>query len=114
MAISRYQETPVIVNNVDSYKEIFDKRDVVQIVQRKTSQLRFPTAKEIGTLTIAEETWGVGQRLSKLAYKYYSGRSNLWWVIAFYNKKPTESHFKQGDTVKIPMPLGRVLQYMGY
>ena len=114
MAISRYQETPGIVNDVESYKEVFKKRDVKQILQLKTAKLRFPTSQEIATLTVAEETWHVGQRLSKLAYKYYSGRSNLWWVIAFYNRKPTEAHFKQGDTVRIPMPLGRILQYLGY
>ena len=40
----------------------------------------------------------------KYAYEYY-GDTNHWWVIAWYNNKPTDSHFNLGDTVYIPFPL---------
>jgi len=35
----------------------------------------------------------------------------MWWVIAWYNQKPTEAHFNVGDVVYIPTPLANVLQY---
>ena len=51
-------------------------------------------------------------RLDLLAYNYYGDRK-LWWVIAQYNKKPTEQHLSDGDPVKIPFPLAIVLKYIG-
>ena len=57
--------------------------------------------------------WKLGDRYHKLASEYYAD-SELWWVIASYNKKPTEFHLKAGDIVYIPMPLETVLYYMGY
>ena len=49
----------------------------------------------------------------KLASKYYDDPT-MWWVIAFYNQKPTEFHLKLGDLVYIPVPLETVLFYIGY
>ena len=46
--------------------------------------------------------WKVGSRFYKLAAEYY-GDSRLWWVIAFFNKKPTDGHVDIGDVVYIPM-----------
>ena len=52
--------------------------------------------------------WGLGDRLYKLAHQYY-GDPALWWIIAWYNTRPTEAHFKQGDVIRIPLPLNEVL-----
>jgi hypothetical protein len=35
----------------------------------------------------------------------------MWWLIGWYNQKPTEAHFKIGDTVLIPLPLEEILGY---
>jgi len=48
-----------------------------------------------------------------LAAKHY-GDPNLWWVLAWYNKKPTESHFSVGDTVYIPTPAEEVVAFFHY
>ena len=50
----------------------------------------------------------MGDRYFKLAYEYY-GDSKLWWVIAWYNQKPSEADVKNGDTIFIPLPLDKVL-----
>ena len=50
-----------------------------------------------------------GERLDKLAAEYY-GNPNNWWVIASFNRKPTESHAKHGDIIRIPKDLSLALQ----
>lgn len=45
--------------------------------------------------------WKVGSRFYKLAYEHY-GDATLWWIIAFYNKKPTDSHVKIGEVIYVP------------
>ena len=57
---------------------------------------------------MARVHWSVGTKLYKLAHQYYND-SKLWWVIAAFNQKPTDSHFSVGDVVYIPLPLERVL-----
>jgi len=37
----------------------------------------------------------------------------MWWVIAWFNKLPTESHIKLGDVIYIPMPLNEILKIYG-
>jgi len=50
----------------------------------------------------------VGDRYFKLAHRFY-GDSKLWWVIAWFNKKPTESHVDVGDLILIPTDLYQIL-----
>jgi len=33
----------------------------------------------------------------------------LWWVIAWFNKTPTEFHLKPGVALAIPKPLETIL-----
>ena len=76
-----------------------------------TPKLAHFTAKQNVNLRLVGHTWRTGDRYYRLAHKYY-GESELWWIIAWYNRKPTEAHLKIGDTVTIPLPLDRVLSYM--
>ena len=55
----------------------------------------------------------MGDRYYKLADGYY-GDSRYWWIIAWFNKKPTESHIKVGDIIRVPTSLGDILSAMGY
>jgi hypothetical protein len=54
--------------------------------------------------------WKRGDRFFKFASKYY-GNPKYWWVLAWYNQRPTESFFKFGDIIEIPLPLNQVLRY---
>jgi hypothetical protein len=47
--------------------------------------------------------------LDKLASKYYK-RPEYWWIIARYNSKPTDAHYRPGDLVFIPRPLPLILK----
>ena len=82
------------------------------IRQYPSLNLKYPSAQQIQSYSIQIETWTLGQRLYKLADKYY-GDSQYWWIIAFFNKKPTEQHFSIGDAIQIPLPLNSILNDMG-
>jgi len=53
-------------------------------------------------------TWGTGDRYFKLAHKFY-GDASLWWLIAWYNQAPTDSHVKTGEVIQIPLPLDAIM-----
>jgi hypothetical protein len=60
-------------------------------------------------LTVRPIIWQRKTRLFKLAHEFY-GDSRLWWAIAWFNQKPTDAHYKIGDTVYIPSPIETVLR----
>ena len=109
MAYSRYSTRQIFVNDDLNYRDTFFRdRDVSQIDQYETARYTYPTAEQIEDLDIATFRWESRSNLYKAAYDYY-GRPELWWVIAWFNRKPTESHFKVGDIVNVPGPLNFVL-----
>ena len=110
MAFSRYGNIRVFRNSLEEFEGVFEERGVKHVDQFFTPTLRHPTQKNIDNLKRVGHIWRIGDRYYKLAHKHY-GDANLWWVIAWYNKKPTESHLSLGDVVKIPEPLERVLDY---
>jgi len=55
----------------------------------------------IASMDVEMEYWAIHTRYWKLASKYY-GDSRLWWIIAYFNRKPTESHVKIGEMIFIP------------
>jgi nucleoid-associated protein YgaU len=59
-----------------------------------------------------QHIWSSGDRFYKLAHSAY-GDSKYWWVIAWYNKTPTEAHVQIGDILYIPLPLERILSLYG-
>ena len=52
--------------------------------------------------------WKVGSRFYKLAHEFY-GDSRLWWIIAYFNRKPTDSHVQIGEVVYIPLDWETIL-----
>jgi len=110
--MSRYKNTPTFINNLELYKEARKKRGIpLALTQFRLNRLPKPTASQIRDINSIGHIWKTGDRLFKLAQQYYDD-PNLWWVIAWYNKKPTESHFQVGDVIQIPTPLERVYGLM--
>jgi len=105
---SRYAGRKVGLNNLIQYQEIFKEKGVKFIRQYFSPNLKHPTVDEVVSLRRLGHIWSIGDRFYKLAYEYY-GDSTLWWVIAWYNQTPTESHVKLGDVLEIPMPLDKIL-----
>jgi len=110
----RYKNQKVFTNDTEPYRKYLKDRGIKQVKQYDTTHMRYPTAQEASqTFTTIRHIWGTGDRYFKLANEYY-GDSNMWWVIAFYNQKPTEFHIKLGDVIYIPTPLDSILYSIGY
>ena len=56
--------------------------------------------------------WTLGDKFFKIAFEYY-GRPELWWVVAWFNQTPTDSHVDLGDLLYVPLPLDDVLDMLG-
>jgi len=111
MPISRYEDREIRINDHAQYEKLFEGRNINFIEQYMTPSMRDFSQEEINSLTIINHIWSTGDKFYKLSHRFY-GHSELWWVIAWFNKTPTESHLKLGNTIYIPIPLDRVLGYL--
>ena len=109
--MSRFTNRLLVINNDELYDEFMAERDVKFFRQYETPNFVYPTASEIRELKTIKHVWKKGDRFFKLAHEHY-GDSEFWWIIAWYNKMPTESHAKIGTVVFIPKPLPKVLKYL--
>jgi len=109
--MSRFNRRRVFVNRSDLYEEMAEERGLKHLRQLESPNFRYPTSDEIRTLIIRKHVWKAGDKFYKLAHEYY-GDSRLWWVIAWYNKTPTESHLNVGQLVSIPTPVQKLLKYL--
>jgi nucleoid-associated protein YgaU len=109
--MSRYKSRKKGLNNEEMYDEIMDKRGVKEIVQYVTPELKYPTEEEVLRIRTVDYTWKQSDKFWRLATQHY-GDPKLWWVIAQFNRKPTESHLNPGDVIKIPVDLAVALGAM--
>jgi nucleoid-associated protein YgaU len=111
---TRYLNQKVFRNAKAAWKRYLKKtRGMPHVDQYSTAKFKFPSDGEIQNFSTIRHIWGTGDRYYKLANQYY-GDPELWWIIAFYNQKPTEFHLSLGDVVFIPTPLETVLYHIGY
>ncbi len=92
------------------YESILDSRDVKFIRHFNTPQSTYPNITQMAQLKKIQHVWKTGDRYYKLAAQYYPA-PEYWWVIAQFNKKPTESDVSPGDLIYIPLPLETVLGF---
>ena len=115
MAISRYSITENIANDDRDYKKTFSERygnkDFISMLA--TSEYSYPSFAEVSKFSYMTHIWSMGDRYYKLSEQYY-GSSEYWWVIAFFNQKPTEFHIELGDLIRVPTPLTDVLHSYGF
>ena len=110
MSIKRIDRR-TIRNKNEIFEELFRKRAVKYIDHYPTPVVKKPTMKQRAKIEEVNHIWSTGDRYYKLAHKHY-GDASLWWVIAWYNSKPTESHLSLGDVVNIPVPLSAALRVL--
>ena len=110
--MSRYKNTPIVPNSLPLYKKARKARGIPErISQYRLTRKTKPSMDELATVDTIGHVWQSGDRLYKLAELHYND-PKLWWVIAWFNDKPTEAHFEIGDVVQIPMPIERVYGLM--
>ena len=107
----RYRNVPVVINNSEQWEKFINDKGLNRIRQYVTPRLEHPTSDEIIGIQEERKIWSTGDRLWKISQEYYND-PKLWWVIAWWNQKPTESHFKNGDLCLIPTPLSEVLRLL--
>lgn len=112
MSFSRYESRDKFKNKLEQFRDLFDKRNVSFINHYTTPVFNYTNDNNINKVQIYSHTWKAGDRLYKLAYEHYND-STLWWIIAWFNKKPTESHFEIGEEIYIPKPLNEVIKIIG-
>jgi len=107
--MSRYDKSTVKVTRKKNMNKILKDRDIKDRLYHymTTRQQSIPTAN-YDQLKVQAHIWNVGDRFYKLANTYYND-PRLWWIIAWYNKKPTEGHVALGDKIYIPLPLEDIL-----
>ncbi len=109
--MSRYRDRDIYENMEDVYEELRDKRGVRKINHYATPFFRALTAEDHSELSVVVHTWTIGDRFYKLSHKYY-GSTEHWWLIAKFNGKPTETHVKIGDKIRIPLPFDKALSLL--
>lgn len=107
--MSRYYNRSIAINNDSAYADQLTEKQVTHIRQYTSPEFKKISISDRANLQKVARTWKQGDRLWKLAAEYYNDPS-LWWIIAWYNQKPTESHFTMGSTVLIPLPVERLLE----
>jgi nucleoid-associated protein YgaU len=104
--MSRYFGKLTAVNSEEQYKKLFDKRGVKEITQFRTPQIE---QEKLDSVSCNRHVWKYGDLFWKLSSKFY-GDPQYWWVIATFNRKPTEGHVEIGELIKIPVDLAEALQ----
>ena len=105
---SRYTYADYVGNNTEYYEFLRRKRGVKNIVQQTTPILKQPSDLQRSQMNTTLHIWKYGDRLYKLANKYY-GDSRYWWVIAWWNSFPTEASITLGTPLRIPLNLEQAL-----
>jgi len=112
MAYRRNGGRGLMENFNPGYREIFDRRGEKTLTHFTSPHVPAPTNEFLETLRIETFTWHSNYKMWKLAADEY-GDPSYWWVIAWFNNKPTDAHFSLGDVVYVPFPLEKVLSFYG-
>ena len=106
---SRYEDTTIVTNDLDMYRNVFEKRGVKQIRHYTNNFFDRLTLEQRRQLDIIDHLWKRGDHFYKLAYSYY-GDPTYWWVIALANDLPGDSFFiTPGTQIFIPKDITGIL-----
>ena len=107
--MSRYISRSKALNDKEQYDKLFKKRGVKKVVQYRSPNAKFVTDEQIAKIDCHKIVWSHGMSFEKLASRFY-GDFKQWWVIAGFNKKPTESHVELGELIRIPKDISQALE----
>lgn len=109
--MSRYDNSRIAVNKNEMYFDLFEERGLKKISQYRTFTFKIVPQEILDSIQTENYIWKYGDTFSSLASKYYAD-PKMWWIIAGYNRKPTEASLKIGDMIKIPLNISEVMQVL--
>ena len=98
----RYEFRETSINNSKTYSKKFRDLGVKSLTHFTTPRFKTLTLEKKQSIDTETLYWKINTKFYKLAHEYY-GDSKLWWVIAFFNNMPTDSHAKLGDVILVPL-----------
>ena len=105
----RYRNRFRIRNSEKIYEQILTSKGIPFIDHYSTPHVFYPNPKTMKSMSIANHVWSLGDRFYKLSHSFY-GSPKFWWVIAWFNNTPTESHVNLGDIIFIPTGLSEAIR----
>tara|TARA_B100001059_G_C17366146_1_gene347498 strand:+ start:35 stop:376 length:342 start_codon:yes stop_codon:yes gene_type:complete len=109
----RYNNFRILNNSNEYYRFLRKRRDGLKNIQHyETPILYHPSVIDRANLETTVYIWSSGDHYYKLAHQFY-GDSAYWWIIAWYNGKPTEVDVMPGDAITIPLDIERILEVLG-
>lgn len=111
MSFTRYKNRRIKYNSNILIKKILDEKNISFVKHYSSPNIKIPSYLDKVKIRTISQVWKRGDKLSKYAEKYYTD-PELWWIIALYNNKPTDAHFKIGDIFYIPTDLNNFFQYV--
>ena len=103
MARSRYFQTPLL-QNVSKGEPVHFATWNLPVALRGDAIIDL-----LGDTEYAQYTWEFGDRLDRIANKYYND-DQYWWIIALVNNIPYPLGIKIGTILRIPMTVDPVLR----
>jgi|TARA_R100001163_G_C5038844_1_gene177428 hypothetical protein len=109
----RYKGQKVLTNKLRFYKFLRKMRDNNGAIEHyATPYLKNPSVFERASVATTNHVWSYGDRYYNLSKQYYNS-TTYWWVIAWWNARPTEGHVRPGDVIVIPLNLETALEVLG-
>tara|TARA_R100001443_G_C3301331_1_gene165360 strand:- start:380 stop:733 length:354 start_codon:yes stop_codon:yes gene_type:complete len=100
--MARYGLRGVVENKAGQYSNLFKRRGLKKITHYAAPKFYHLTDEQLQNIRVEPVIWRLGSRFYKIADEEY-GDPNLWWIIAFYNRKPTDFHVKLGELIFVPL-----------
>ena len=111
MSSVRYNKTKIIVNEDEYYEPLRKRHDNKKVRHYATPSMYFPTGEEMATTMSTKHVWKYGDRFYNLAHQYYND-VRFWWVIAWWNRYPTEATIPTGTVLYVPLNLAEALKVL--
>jgi nucleoid-associated protein YgaU len=109
----RYKYLKIIDNDSEFYEFLREKRGSPKSIKHYATPMMYnPDLVDRVNLKTTTHVWSHGDRLYKLSNQYY-GEPEYWWVIAWWNGKPTEADIQNGSVIEIPLNLEETLTVLG-
>ena len=114
MSVSRYKKSNLL--RFRRRKSLINSNASIGATPRQnyhpTPVLRHPTKRQRAMIRKVAHIWRETDSYWKLSTTFY-GDASYWWIIAWYNQAPTESHLHPGERIFIPTNLTDALQILG-